>query len=115
MRFSMSAARFLLKPFSWLYGAGVWWRHQEYEWNLRKRVSFELPVLCIGNLSAGGTGKTPHVAYFIDEMKDQFKVGVLSRGYGRKTKGYLVVNETMQPDSSGDEPLLLKRKFPDAP
>lgn len=109
----MSSNQLLLMPFSWLYGIGAWWHRKEYDWGFRKRVSFDIPVLCIGNLSAGGTGKTPHTAYLIQLLKIHFKVGVLSRGYKRKTKGYFLVNEDSEVHEAGDEVLLLKKKFPD--
>jgi tetraacyldisaccharide 4'-kinase len=103
----------LLAPFSLLYGLGVSLRNGLYERGLLKGVSFNLPVISIGNLSVGGAGKTPHIEYLIRLLKDYIDVATLSRGYRRKTKGYLEVQPQMDAEQVGDEPLQYKRKFPD--
>lgn len=74
---------------------------------------FDFPIIVVGNITVGGTGKTPHVEYLVKLLKDQKKVGVLSRGYKRKTKGFLVAKETDNAATIGDEPRQIKRKFPD--
>ncbi len=103
----------LLAPFSLLYGIGVSIRDFLYKQGLLKGVEFNLPVLSVGNLSVGGAGKSPHIEYLIRSLKDYIDIATLSRGYGRKTKGYLEVHPTMSAEQVGDEPLQFKRKFPD--
>ena len=102
-----------LLPLSWLYGFGVNFRNQLFELGLLRSRSFDLPVIAVGNITVGGTGKTPHVEYLIRLLKDHVKVAVLSRGYKRKTHGYVLAdNDTTQCDI-GDEPFQMKRKFND--
>lgn len=103
----------LLSPFSFLYGLGVGLRNQFYSWNLLKGVEFNLPVISVGNLSVGGAGKTPHIEYLVRLLKEYLEVATLSRGYKRKTKGYLMVHPKMNAEQVGDEPLQFKRKFQD--
>ncbi|MCS6818348.1 MAG: tetraacyldisaccharide 4'-kinase [Chitinophagales bacterium] len=90
-------------------------RNSLYDKGILKRVYFEFPVIGIGNLSFGGTGKTPMVAFLLQHLLPRFSVAVLSRGYGRKTKGFLNVEPSFQAWQTGDEPLWLKKKFPSAP
>ena len=85
--------------------------NRQYDWKIKKSVAFEIPVISVGNLSAGGTGKTPQVAYLAQLLKESFQIGILSRGYGRRTKGYYEVEVSSTADQAGDEPLLLKTKF----
>lgn len=108
-----SMLRIVLIPFSWLYGLGVYLRNKQFDAGLKKSVSFEIPVISVGNLSAGGTGKTPMVEYLLRFLEGSFKTGVLSRGYRRKTRGYLEVEISMAAIETGDEQLQIKRKFPD--
>jgi tetraacyldisaccharide 4'-kinase len=103
----------LLSPLSLLYGLGVSIRDWLYGQGLLKGVEFNLPVISVGNLSVGGAGKTPHIEYLIRLLRDYIDVATLSRGYGRKTKGYLAVHGQMTAEQAGDEPLQFKRKFPD--
>lgn len=105
--------KILLAPFSLLYGMGVGLRNQFYRWNLLKGVEFNLPVISVGNLSVGGAGKTPHIEYLIRLLKDYLEVATMSRGYKRKTKGYLVAQANMTAEQVGDEPLQFKRKYPE--
>lgn len=74
---------------------------------------FDIPVISVGNISVGGTGKTPHVEYLISLLKDNFRVAVLSRGYKRKSKGFVPAGDPPDPDMIGDEPCQMKRKFPE--
>ncbi|HYV92962.1 MAG TPA: tetraacyldisaccharide 4'-kinase [Chitinophagales bacterium] len=106
--------RKLLLPFSWLYGAGVFLHNKLFDLQIKKSVEFELPVISVGNLSTGGTGKTPHVEYIVKLLSEKYHVGVLSRGYRRKTSGYFLVEENSAAEETGDEPLQIKRKFPQA-
>ncbi len=105
--------KILLAPFSLLYGLGVGFRNVAYRSNLLKSVEFNIPTISVGNLSVGGAGKTPHIEYLIRILKDHVNVATLSRGYGRKTQGYLTVHPGMSVGESGDEPLQFKRKFPE--
>lgn len=105
--------KILLSPLAFLYGLVVTLRLQLYRWRVLRSSSFDLPVITVGNLSAGGTGKTPHVEYLIRLLKEHIPVGVLSRGYMRKTSGFHVVDINELATSAGDEPLLLKKKYPD--
>lgn len=105
--------KLLLSPLALLYGLIVSLRLQLYRWKILRSTAFDLPVISVGNLSAGGTGKTPHIEYLIRLLKEHIPVGVLSRGYMRKTSGFHIVESNETATSAGDEPLLLKKKHPD--
>lgn len=105
--------KFLLLPFALLYGIIIFIRNKLYDWRILKSFEFDFPVICVGNLSVGGTGKTPHVEYIIGLLDEFFPVGVISRGYGRKTNGYLLADDTSTADDIGDEPLQIKTNYPD--
>ncbi|MBD1433320.1 tetraacyldisaccharide 4'-kinase [Sphingobacterium sp. DN00404] len=106
--------RWLLFPFSILYAAVVLLRNWAYDNQLYNSTSFHFPVITIGNLSVGGTGKSPMTEYVLRLIKPYLNVAVLSRGYGRKTKGFRYVDIHDSAELTGDEPLQIKRKFPDA-
>ncbi|MBR4837874.1 MAG: tetraacyldisaccharide 4'-kinase [Bacteroidales bacterium] len=101
----------LLAPLSWLYGLVLLVRHKLYDWRILKSKCFSVPTICVGNLSLGGTGKTPHTEYLIRLLQDRCNVAVLSRGYGRKTKGFVMANENTTANEIGDEPLQYRMKF----
>mgnify|MGYP003306279711 CR=1 FL=1 len=101
-----------LYPASWLYGAGVWLRNKLFDWGYYKERSFDLPVICVGNITVGGTGKTPHTEYLIKLLHKTFQVAVLSRGYKRKSKGFVLANDNTPVHQIGDEPYQMKQKFP---
>ena len=105
--------RFLLLPFAILYGLGVRLRHFLYDrgWLSSKRYPF--PILCVGNLAVGGTGKTPMVEYLV-RLLGQEQVAILSRGYRRKTKGFFLADDSATAMTLGDEPYQYHRKFPRA-
>lgn len=103
--------RFLLAPISWLYAMALNIRHKLYDWRILKSNTFSVPTICVGNLALGGTGKTPHTEYLIRLLKDKMNVAVLSRGYGRKTKGFLIADEGSTCVKIGDEPLQYHLKF----
>lgn len=103
----------LLYPFSLMYGFGVFVRNRFYDLNIFKSQDFDVPVISIGNITVGGTGKTPHVEYLIHLLKDTFEVAALSRGYKRKTRGFKWVETDSKVAEVGDEPLQVKKKFPD--
>lgn len=103
-----------LLPLSWLYGAVVSARNKLFDWNIFKQKQFpEVSVICVGNLTVGGTGKTPHIEYLIELLKPKYKVAVLSRGYKRQTAGFILANADSGYSEIGDEPFQIKRKFPD--
>jgi tetraacyldisaccharide 4'-kinase len=106
--------KILLAPLSILYGIGVSIRNVLFKRGILKGVKFDLPVISVGNLSVGGTGKTPHIEYLIRLLKDYVHVATLSRGYLRKTQGFLEVLPSNNAEETGDEPLMFKRKYPDA-
>ena len=101
-----------LYPVSWIYGAGVWLRNKLFDWGYFKERSFNLPVICIGNLTVGGTGKTPHTEYLIRLLQKGYQVAVLSRGYKRKSKGFVLATDDTPMSRIGDEPFQMKQKFP---
>jgi len=103
--------RKILLPFSILYTIVLRVRHFLYDNNIIKSKKFDIPVIAIGNLSLGGTGKTPHTIYIAQLLKKSFKVGVLSRGYGRTSKGYFEVLENSKTEICGDEPVLIKNNL----
>ncbi len=105
--------KLLLYPFSILYGIAVSLRNNLYDLNILKSKEFDVPVISIGNITVGGTGKTPHVEYLINLVKDNFRVATVSRGYKRKTRGFQWVEEDSSFWATGDEPLQIKKKFPD--
>ena len=101
----------LLFPFSLIYGAIVKMRNHLYNIGSKPSVGFDLPTICVGNLTVGGTGKTPHIEFLIRLLKDKFRVATLSRGYGRKTKGYILAEKNVRPHEIGDEPMQYFQKF----
>lgn len=102
-----------LLPLSWLYKVGVNFRNALFDRKILKQKSFNIPVICVGNITAGGTGKTPHIEYLIKLLSPGYKVAVLSRGYKRSSKGFMIVNTDSKANEAGDEPLQIKLKFPD--
>ncbi|PQJ82418.1 tetraacyldisaccharide 4'-kinase [Polaribacter glomeratus] len=107
----MKLIRFLLFPFAILYDLVTTIRNMLFDVHFFKSTSFKIPVIVVGNLSVGGTGKTPQIEYLIRLLKDATKVAVLSRGYKRKTKGFLMVNNQHTANDVGDEPLQYFKKF----
>ena len=111
----LKSFRILLLPFALLYGLIIWIRNWLYQNKIFRSSSFGLPLICVGNLSVGGTGKSPMVEFLVRHLKNHFKVATLSRGYKRKTKGYALANAETTAIDIGDEPMLFHRKFPDIP
>lgn len=101
----------ILRFISWIYGTCVWIRNKAYDMGILKSRSFDVPVIVIGNLAVGGTGKTPHTEYVISQLCKRFNVGVLSRGYMRATKGFVLANSKSTPSDIGDEPYQIYKKF----
>lgn len=105
--------RYLLWPFSLLYGLAVVTRNKLYDWGIFPSIEFDIPIISVGNLSTGGTGKTPQIEYLVESLKPNYKVATLSRGYGGSNKSFTIVNENSKATEIGDEPLQIKLKHPD--
>ena len=104
--------RTLLAPFSWLYGLGLAIRHTLYDNRLLPSHEADILTICVGNLAVGGTGKTPHVEYLIRLLSPRYKVAVLSRGYKRKTRGFVLADGHASASTIGDEAMQIHSKFP---
>lgn len=94
-----------------IYGLVVWLRNKFFDWNILKQQTFDIPVIAVGNIAVGGTGKTPHTEYIISLLSSRFNIGVISRGYKRKTKGFVLATNSSKPYDIGDEPFQMYRKF----
>ncbi len=101
-----------LQPLSWFYGLGVRFRNTLFETGFLKSKSFTMPIISVGNITVGGTGKTPHVEYLIRLLQDHSRVAVLSRGYKRKSHGFQIADESSTARTIGDEPFQMKQKYP---
>lgn len=101
----------MLLPLSKIYGFAVGVRNLMFKWHILKQREFPLPVVVVGNISAGGTGKTPHTEYVIDLLRYKYHIGMLSRGYKRKTKGFVLATSRSTPLDIGDEPYQIYQKF----
>lgn len=102
-----------MRPLSWLYGLGVKFRNMLFEIGILKSESFGIPVISVGNITVGGTGKTPHVEFLVRLLQERFKVAVLSRGYKRRSKGFVLGGKDSTVMSLGDEPYQMMTKYPD--
>ncbi|MEX6686893.1 tetraacyldisaccharide 4'-kinase [Danxiaibacter flavus] len=111
----LKSFRVLLLPFALIYGVIVMLRNYLFDKKIIKSASFNLPLICIGNLSVGGTGKSPMVEYIVELLQNKFSVATLSRGYKRKTKGYVLAGEQTTALEIGDEPMQFHIKFPGIP
>ena len=107
----MKLLRKILFPIVPIYYVITSLRNRLYDLGIKKSKSYNLSIICVGNLSVGGTGKTPMIEYLIELLKADYKVATLSRGYGRKTKGFLLANENATTKSLGDEPFQFYNKF----
>ena len=113
MRKTRFLLSFILFPVSLIYGVVVFIRNKFYDYNIFSSHSFNIPVIAIGNITVGGTGKTPHVEYLAGLLKKEFGPAILSRGYKRKSRGFQWAEVNSTVDQIGDEPLQIKNKFPD--
>lgn len=107
----MKFIRLFLLPFSIIYGLVTWFRNFFYDKNILKSYQFKTPVICVGNLNVGGTGKTPQIEYLINLLSENYKIATLSRGYKRKTKGFVLANKNSNAEILGDEPYQFYSKF----
>lgn len=105
--------RYLLFPVSLVYGAAVWIRNWLFDKNILKSSAFNFPIICIGNIAVGGTGKTPMVEYLVRLLQQHYNTATLSRGYKRKTKGFAIADNTTTALEIGDEPMQFHIKFPE--
>src|SRR5690349_20328622 len=101
----LGAVRMLLFPVSLIYYLVICIRNRLYDKQIFKSTYFNLPIICVGNLAVGGTGKSPMVEYLVRNLRTDYKVATLSRGYKRKTKGYALANEKSNALEIGDEPM----------
>jgi len=108
----MKFLRFLLFPISIIYGLITYFRNKFYDLGWFKVKEFDFPIISVGNLSMGGTGKTPHIEYLIRLLAKDYKIATLSRGYGRKTKGFFMADGLTNANDIGDEPMQFHQKFP---
>ena len=102
-----------LKPISWIYGCVMHVRNLLFDWGILESKKYDIPIISVGNITVGGTGKTPHIEYLIRLLSPRYKVAVLSRGYKRKSKGYVLATENTPMEMIGDEPWQMAQKFPD--
>lgn len=109
----MEFLKLLLFPFAFLYGVAVAFRNWLFDSGTLPSREFNRSVIVIGNLSAGGTGKTPMVEYLVRLLKPKFQIATLSRGYKRHTTGFILADQNSNSHQIGDEPLQFKKKFPD--
>ncbi|MFT3737316.1 MAG: tetraacyldisaccharide 4'-kinase [Breznakibacter sp.] len=109
----VSRFRLLLFPLSLIYGLVVWLRNQCFNNGWLKTKRFDVPIISIGNITVGGTGKTPHTEYLVRLLGLTYRVGIVSRGYLRETKGVVIANGNSTSETIGDEPMQMKLKFPD--
>ncbi|XCF05803.1 tetraacyldisaccharide 4'-kinase [Tamlana crocina] len=107
----MKIIRYLLFPVVPIYYAVTWLRNKLYDWGIKKSKSYPFPVICVGNLSTGGTGKSPMVEYLVRLLKDDCKLATLSRGYKRKTEGFQLADKNATAETLGDEPFQFYNKF----
>lgn len=111
--FFLKSFRIVLLPFALVYGIVVMIRNWLYSKKYLATVEFNFPIICVGNIAVGGTGKSPMVEYLLSLLHQQFKVATLSRGYKRKTKGYVLANTQTTALDIGDEPMQFHLKFPE--
>lgn len=111
--YTLQSFRFILLPISIFYGLIIRFRNLLYDKKIIHSASFNIPVICVGNLSVGGTGKSPMIELLIHHLSSRYKIATLSRGYKRKTKGYLLATPQLSALEIGDEPMQFYLKFPD--
>src|SRR5690606_30708849 len=109
----MNLLRKILFPFAALYGGITQLRNFLYDKNFLKSTTFDVPIIAVGNLSVGGTGKSPQIEYLIRLLSPHYTIATLSRGYKRKSQGYILADESSTAEILGDEPFQFFRKFPD--
>lgn len=111
MRHNRITDTLILKPLSWVYGSVMSLRNRMFDIGMLKMQEFPVPVVVIGNIAVGGTGKTPHTEYVVDMLRREYHIGVLSRGYRRRTKGFILADKRSTPSDIGDEPYQIYQKY----
>lgn len=109
----LKSFRYILFPFSIIYGFIIWLRNKLFDKNILRSATFNFPLICVGNLAVGGTGKTPMAEYLVRLLRNKYTVATLSRGYKRKTKGFAIADDHTTAVDIGDEPMQLHKKFPE--
>ncbi len=109
----LKSFRYILFPVSIVYGFIIWFRNKLFDKKILRSATFNFPLICVGNLAVGGTGKTPMAEYLVRLLKEKYKVATLSRGYKRKTEGFAIAEENTTAIDVGDEPMQLHKKFPE--
>ena len=108
----LSLLRYISLPFALLYGIVVAIRNYFYDSGIFSSIEFSLPVICVGNITVGGTGKSPHIEYLIELLKPAYQVATLSRGYKRYSRGFKIADANSNARDIGDEPFQFKAKYP---
>ena len=108
----LKSFRYLLFPFAFVYALIIWTRNWLFDKNILKSSTFNFPIICVGNLAVGGTGKTPMVEYLVNMLQSRYHTATLSRGYKRKTKGFAIADIKTTALDIGDEPMQFHQKFP---
>ena len=108
----LSLLKYISLPFALLYGLVILLRNKFYDWKIFDSIAFNLPVICVGNITVGGTGKSPHIEYLIEQLKNEYQVATLSRGYRRHTRGFKLADANSNARDIGDEPFQFKSKYP---
>jgi len=109
----MKLLRYILFPIVPFYYLATWFRNKLYDFGIKSSASFDIPIICVGNLSVGGTGKTPMIEYLIVLLKNDYLIATLSRGYKRKTHGFVIAGKSTEVTEIGDEPFQYYEKFKD--
>lgn len=109
----MKLIRKLLLPIVPVYYAVTWLRNKLYDSGIKKSISYDVPLICVGNLSVGGTGKSPMIEYLIRLLRNDFKIATLSRGYKRSTDDFIIADNEATASTIGDEPFQFYQKFKD--
>ena len=108
----LSILKYLSLPLTILYGSVVWLRNKFYDWKIFSSIGFDLPVICVGNITVGGTGKSPHIEYLIELLSPYYSLATLSRGYRRRSRGFKLAGPDSTARDIGDEPFQFKTKYP---
>lgn len=108
----LSILRYVSLPLALLYGLVIFLRNKFYDWNIFSSMKFSLPVISVGNLTVGGTGKSPHIEYLIEFLFSRYQVATLSRGYRRRSRGFRLAHSGTTALEIGDEPFQFKSKYP---
>lgn len=107
----VSLLKYISLPLALLYGLIIALRNRLYDSGFFTSIEFSVPVICVGNITVGGTGKSPHIEYLVELLSPTYSLATLSRGYKRYTRGFRIANENSNARDIGDEPFQFKHKF----